>query len=71
MNMDPEGQKLPILVYPIWITGMEVPFFVSFTGLSTSVADPDLFVFWPPGSGTGCISKRYGSGSFYNQAIKH
>jgi hypothetical protein len=31
--------------------------------LSTSVADP--LVFGPPGSGSGSISQRYGSGSFY------
>ncbi len=34
--------------------------------------DPDLHVFWPPGSGSGSISQRYGSGagsgSFYHQA---
>jgi hypothetical protein len=36
--------------------------------IETSVADPD--VFGPPGSGSGFISKRYGSGSgsFYNQS---
>jgi hypothetical protein len=31
----------------------------------TSVVDPDPDVFGPPGSGT--VSHRYGSGSFYNQ----
>jgi hypothetical protein len=45
--------------------------------LSSSVADPDPnpyqvqsdpYVFWPPGSGSGSISQRYGSGSFYYQA---
>jgi hypothetical protein len=42
-------------------------------GFLTSVADPnpapdtqDPYVFGPPGSGS--ISTRYGSGSFYNQA---
>ncbi len=30
------------------------------------VADPDPYVFGPPGSGP--VSQRYGSGSFYNQA---
>jgi hypothetical protein len=38
----------------------------------SSVADPnpdrsDTYVFGPPGSGYGSISKRYGSGSFYHQ----
>ncbi len=36
-----------------------------------SVADPDLsdpYVFGPPGSRSGSISQRYGSGSFYHQA---
>jgi hypothetical protein len=43
--------------------------------LYTSVADPDpnppdLYVFRPPGSGSGSISQRYGSesGSFYHHA---
>ncbi len=31
-----------------------------------SVADPDPYVFWPPGSGS--ISTTFGSGSFYHQA---
>ncbi len=31
-----------------------------------SVPDPDPLVFGPPGSGS--ISQRYGSGSFYRQA---
>jgi hypothetical protein len=37
---------------------------------STSVADPDPYVFGPPGSGTGSISQSDGSGSvsFYHQA---
>ncbi len=40
---------------------------------SYSVADPDQsdpYVFGPPGSGSGSISQRYGSGSesFYHQA---
>jgi hypothetical protein len=42
---------------------------------STSVGDPDPYVFGPPGSGpishkygSGSISQRYGSGSFYHQA---
>jgi hypothetical protein len=33
--------------------------------LVTSVADPDPYVFEPPGPGFGSISTRYGSGSFY------
>ncbi len=32
----------------------------------TSVADPDPYVFGPPGSGS--VSQRYGSGSFHHQA---
>jgi hypothetical protein len=35
------------------------------------IADPDpsdVYVFRPPGSGSGSISQRYGSGSFYHQA---
>jgi hypothetical protein len=41
--------------------------------IKTSVADPnpdppDPRVFGPPGSGSGSISKRYGSGSFYHLA---
>jgi hypothetical protein len=48
------GYFLPLrLCFPIQI-------FVS------SVADPDPYVFGPPGS--GFISQRYGSGSFYHQA---
>ncbi len=31
-----------------------------------SVADPDPHVFGSPGSGSGSISQRYGSGSFYH-----
>jgi hypothetical protein len=40
--------------------------------LKPSVADPDPYVFGPPGSGSGSISQRYGSrsGSFYHQAKK-
>jgi hypothetical protein len=39
----------------------------------SSVADPDpdppdSHVFGPPGSVSGSISQRYGSGSFYHQA---
>ncbi len=41
-------------------------------GLLGSVADPDPYDFGPPGSGSGFISQRYGSGSdsgsFYHQA---
>jgi hypothetical protein len=44
--------------------------------LVSSVADPnpdpvqsDPYVFRPPGSGSGSISQRFGSGSFYHQAI--
>ncbi len=36
------------------------------SGIKTSVADqepPDPRVFGPPGSGSGSISQRYGSGS--------
>jgi hypothetical protein len=34
----------------------------------TSVADPeDKYVFGPPGSGSGSVSKMYRSGSFYHQ----
>ncbi len=33
----------------------------------TSVADPDPHVFGPPGSGSGSISQRYGSGSIIKQ----
>jgi hypothetical protein len=39
--------------------------------LQSSVADPDPsdpYVFGPPGSLSGSISQRYGSGSFYHQA---
>ncbi len=32
------------------------------------VADPDPYVFGAPGSGSGSISQRHGSGSFYHQA---
>jgi hypothetical protein len=37
-------------------------------GCCTGVADPDPYVFGPPGSGSGFISRRYGSGSSYHQA---
>jgi hypothetical protein len=33
----------------------------------TSVADPDPFVFGPPGSSSRSISQMYGSGSLYHQ----
>jgi hypothetical protein len=39
--------------------------------LVTSVGDPDAsdrYVLGPPGSGSGFVSQRYGSGSFYHQA---
>ncbi len=39
--------------------------------VQTSVADPDPpdpHVFGPPGSGSGSIRQRYGSGSFYYYA---
>jgi hypothetical protein len=41
--------------------------------LLTSVADSnpdpsDPYVFGPPGSGSGSICQRHGSGSFYHQA---
>jgi hypothetical protein len=46
-----------------------------FPTLSRSVPDPnpdpdppDPHVFGPPGTGSGSISQRYGSGSFYQQA---
>jgi hypothetical protein len=29
---------------------------------------PDPYVFGPPGSGSGSVSQRYGSGSLYHQA---
>jgi hypothetical protein len=34
----------------------------------SSVVDPDPYVFGPPGSGS--VSQRYGSGSFYHSARK-
>jgi hypothetical protein len=36
------------------------------TSVFSSVVDPDPYVFRPPGSGS--VSHRYGSGSFYYQA---
>ncbi len=33
-----------------------------------SVADPDPYVFGPPGFGSGSISHKYGFGSFYHPA---
>jgi hypothetical protein len=38
-----------------------------------SIADPNPdppkpYVFRPPGSGSGTVSQRYGSGSFYHEA---
>jgi hypothetical protein len=38
--------------------------------MEPSIADPDPCVFGPPGSGSGSINQRYGSGSgsFYQQA---
>jgi hypothetical protein len=36
------------------------------TSLQTSVADP--YVFGLPGSASGYINQRYGSGSFYHKA---
>ncbi len=41
---------------------------INFSIPLTSVADPDPYVFGPPGSRYGTISKKYGSGSFYGQA---
>ncbi len=38
------------------------------TYLSPSFPDPDPHVFEPPGSESGSISQRYGSGSFNQQA---
>ncbi len=57
--------------------GLQVPFAcqvrktIGLLVIVTSVVDPDLYpydpyVFWPPGSGS--VSQRYGSGSFYHQA---
>jgi hypothetical protein len=45
---------------------------ISYIALRNSVADPDPYVFGPPGSGSGSISQRHGSGSgsFYHQAKK-
>jgi hypothetical protein len=42
-----------------------------YTGSSVAVPDPnpDPYVFGPPGSGSGSISQRYGSGSFYHAKI--
>jgi hypothetical protein len=46
-----------------------------FSGSSVADTDPnpdpdqpDLHVFGSPGTGSGYIRKRYGSGSFYHQA---
>jgi hypothetical protein len=44
-----------------------------FGRLESSVADPDPnpsdpYVFGPPGSGSGSIIQRYGSGAFYHKA---
>ncbi len=37
--------------------------------ISVAEQDPsDPYVFGPPGSGSGSISQKYGSGSFYHQA---
>ncbi len=36
--------------------------------MQSSVADTDLYVFGPPGFGSGSVSQRNGSGSFYPQA---
>ncbi len=47
---------------PPRITGIKVSL------IESSGADPDPYVLGPPGSGSGFISTRYGSGSFYNQA---
>ncbi len=44
---------------------------ISHIGLRNSVADPDPsdpYVFGPPGSVSGSISQRHGSGFFYRQA---
>jgi hypothetical protein len=54
-----------------------VSLFLNFWLVDSSVADPDPntdpsdpYVFRPPGSGSGFISQRYGSGSgsFYHQS---
>ncbi len=40
-------------------------------GISVGDLNPDQldqYVFGPPGSESGSISQRYGSGSFYHQA---
>jgi hypothetical protein len=55
--------------YPVTELFVTIPDFVigrTFYILSISVADPDPYVFGPPGS----VSQRYGSGSgsFYHQA---
>jgi hypothetical protein len=34
----------------------------------SSVADSDTYVFGSPGSGSGFISQKYGSGFFYHQS---
>ncbi len=36
--------------------------------LDPDLDPPDPHVFGPPGSGSGLINQRYGSGSFYHQA---
>jgi hypothetical protein len=44
-----------------------------FSLLQSSVADPDPRVFGPPGSESGSINQRYGSGSgsgFFNEYAK-
>ncbi len=62
-------KRAQILVMDLWclFAGM-----VQRTGFQTNVADPDPYVFLVPGSGSGSISERYGSGygseSFFSQA---
>ncbi len=63
---------------PSWVfSGSRIPdpnpYFWELLTILWSVADPDpdppnAHVFGPPESGSGSISQRYGSGSFYHQA---
>ncbi len=54
---------LILQVLIVRLSGTQV-FFASVSGSrSRFVADPDPYVFGPPGSGSGSISQRYGSGS--------
>jgi hypothetical protein len=42
---------------------------LTFAQSSVAHPEPDPYVFGPPGSRSGSISTRYGSGSVYDQAI--